>query len=247
MSQETPKKKGHSVSLGNVIKISVVVALVFMLVGGILTVAVIMPALSNLHLFGSNSSNNNNSNNSNNSNNNNSSNNNNNNGNNLMSYSGSGQFNLTIPDNGDFVSGTMNATINCQVQENEGNLNLTLQATGLNGNLSQPVSGSPAVSEGNSYNFNFYSNGSFDNSQFDLNSQGNVWLGANYNFDLNGSFSSNTLTFTLTSEPSSQITILTLQAPISLNGNNNNSNNNSNNSNNDNTNNIVAILVATIP
>jgi hypothetical protein len=50
LSEDKPKKKGHSVSLGKVISIALVMLLVGLAVGGILGVTVIQPELQKLHI-----------------------------------------------------------------------------------------------------------------------------------------------------------------------------------------------------
>ena len=184
MSEEKPKKKGHSVSLGKVISIALVMLLVGLAVGGILGVAVIQPELQKLHIgFGNqgdqntgDQNNNNNNGNQNNAptsntpnNNNNNNNYNNNNGNPSSSdqnnntqnnnenqmvnnnapissptsnYGGSGQFTITINQDGTTYSGTISANINCPVQQSGNSISLDLQVTPTNvpNSLQQVVS-----------------------------------------------------------------------------------------------------------
>ncbi len=234
MGEEKPKKKGHSVGLGKVIGIVVVALFVGMILGGYLSFFVIAPELQKLNInIGASSNNNNQNSNSNpttnnpNNNNNNNGNNNNNNGNGnpsgvnnnnpspsnpTASYGGSGQFDLTMQSNGNTLSGTMTANINCAVEQNGNNiqLSLDLSPTSVSGSLQQaiPAGGSDTI-------FNFV--GTTSGSQLNANSQGTAGDGQTFNFNLNGSIDSNTLTFTMTSASGSQITVSTPQQIVTHN------------------------------
>jgi len=242
MGEEKPKKKGHSVGLGKVVGIVVVVLFVGMILGGYLSFTVIGPELQKLNInFGyvansnnqnSNSNNNGNNNNSNgNSNNNNNNNNNNgnssNNGNGSQggvnnnnpspsnptgSYGGSGQFDLSMQSNGNTLSGTMTANIDCAVEQRGSNIQLSidLTPTSVSGSLQQAITagGSDTV-------FNFV--GTTSGSQLTANAQGTAGSGQTFDFNLSGSIYSNTLTFTMTSASDSQITVSTPQQIITHN------------------------------
>lgn len=226
-------KKGHSVGLGKVIGITIVALFIGILVGGILCLTVVVPELQklNINIPGistndqnnnsnnnnySNNNNNNYSNNNNNNNYNNSNNNNNNSSNPTVYYDGNGDFQITVPTSNGTYSGTMTANIQCQVQQNETNIQLSLDLIPLRttGSLQQLMS--PNNSD---QKFNF--TGTMQSStQFTANAQGSTGSSTDaesFNFNVSGTIDSNTLTFIMTSQPDSQITITTQQ--ITLNSN----------------------------
>jgi hypothetical protein len=236
MSEEKPKKKGHSVGLGKVIGIVVVALFVGMILGGYLSFFVIGPELQKLNInIGVLANNNNQNSNNQNNNNNNNGNNNNNNGNNgtnsnngngsqggvnnnnpspsnpTGSYGGSGQFDLSMQSNGNTLSGTLTANVNCAVEQSGSNiqLSLDLSPTSVSGSLQQ------AISNGNGVTFNFV--GTTSGSQLTANSQGTTGSGQSFDFNLSGSIDSNTLTFTMTSASDSQMTISTPQQIVTNN------------------------------
>jgi hypothetical protein len=226
------QKKVHSVGLGKVIGITIVALFIGILVGGVLSFTVVAPELQKLgiELPGMNTNDQNN-NYSDNNDNHNSIDYNNNSGDNqgginnynqaptnpTGSYSGTGDFQITVPaPNGEY-SGTMTANINCQVQQTGTNIQLSvgLIPTSITGSLQQVMSSSNGVQ-----NFNFVGTMSTD-TQFTANAQGTIGSGNNagsFNFIINGIINQNTLTFTMNTQSNSQITVSTQQ--ITLNSNN---------------------------
>ena len=233
-------KKGHSIGLGKVIGITIVALLIGILVGGILSLTVVAPQLEKIgiNLPGLNtndqSNNNNSGNNSpgystNDQNNNYSNNNNNDNSSNnsgsginnynqapsniTASYSGSGDFQITVSSNNGAYSGIMTANINCQVQQSGSNIQLSvdLTLTNVSDSLQQVMS----PGQGDQI-FNFAGTMSTD-TQFTANAQGSTGSSDHpqtFNFNLSGTIDSNALTFTMTSQPNDQITVST--QPITL-------------------------------
>jgi hypothetical protein len=225
MIGENPKKKGHSVSLGKVVGAVIVTLLIGMVLGGYLGLAVVGPALQKLHFgFGNQdgqtntadqNNQNNNQNNNNNPNDNNNQNNNGNQGggviNNIPSpsnptgnYGGSGQFDIVIASDGNTISGTITANINCLVEQNGNSiqLSMTISPTIVSESLQQ------AISSGNSAVYNFA--GTTAGSQITANSQGTMGGGSGgVSFDLNlrGTIDQSKLSFTITSASDSQITL----------------------------------------
>jgi hypothetical protein len=219
MIQEKPKKKGHSVGLSAVIGIVLVTLLVGILLGGYLGLAVIGPFIQHI---GGNSDDqgytgdqNNQNNQNNNQNNNNNPTDNGNQGGNIINnipspssptnnYGGSGQFQVTMTQNGNTISGTVIADMSCLVEQSGNNiqLSLTITPTTVSDSLQQ------TVSTGNDVVLNFA--GTTSGSQIDANSQGTMGGGnGGFNFDLNlrGTIDQSQLSFTITSASDSKIAI----------------------------------------
>jgi hypothetical protein len=118
------------------------------------------------------------------------------------SYGGSGQFDITMSQNGNTLSGVITANINCGIQQDGSNIILALSISPTN----VPNSLQQAITVGNGVSFNFL--GTISNSQFNANAKGTVG-GGDSSFDLNlsGSMDQNSLTFTLTSASDSQLSV----------------------------------------
>ena len=213
---------------------------------------VVTPQIEQLLNFGNNDSNNNENNNQNNNNNNINQNDNNNNGNSnsgnvnnnnppvnnpTSSFGGTGQFDMTIPSNGNQVSDEISSNVNCALEQNGNNiqLSLTLEPQSVPSDLQ------PTFTPNNNYAFNFAGTNSTSDSgtQITANAQGSM-PGGTFNINFNGTIDQlqDTLTFTLTSATNSPVSITTTQAIDTHpnNNNNNSSNNNGNNSSNNNNN-----------
>jgi hypothetical protein len=124
------------------------------------------------------------------------------------------QFSVTIPTDGSKASGTIAANVNCAVQQTGNNIQLalTLTPTMIPQSLSQTMNNSPVT-------FNFL--GTVSGSQIDAQATGTTGpdnASATFDFHLNGSISSNTLTFSITSSANSQLSVSTPQ-PITLQAN----------------------------
>ena len=122
------------------------------------------------------------------------------------SYGGSGQFNLAFNQNGNQISGTISANIDCDVEQDGDKIQmaLTLTITTVSSSLQQVIGG------GKSQTFNFA--GTVSGSQISANAEGTVGSGdsaAAFELRLNGSIDGNALTLTMTSTSSSQISINT--------------------------------------
>jgi hypothetical protein len=217
MIQEKTKKKGHSVGLLAVLGIILVTLLVGILLGGYLGLAVVGPFMQ--HIGGNNddqryTGDQDNQNNNQNNNDNNQNYNGNQGGsiiNNIPSpstptgnYGGSGQFQITMTQSGNTISGTVIADMSCLVEQSGNNIQLSLAITPttVSDSLQQ------AVSTGNDVVLNFA--GITSGSQIDANSQGTMGGGnGGFNFDLNlhGTIDQSQLSFTITSASDSEITI----------------------------------------
>jgi hypothetical protein len=214
MSEE--KKKGHSVGLSKVIGLALVTLLIGMAIGAVIGLTVIEPALQSLH-FGDQGNTGDQNNNQNNNNGNNNNNNNNANqppinsnpppSNPTGHYIGDGQFNAAIPAQDGSVSGQITANIDCVVEQDGNNiqLSLTFNPTSVSDSLQQ------VVTIGNSVSFNFA--GTSSGSQFKANAQGSVGQGT-FNLNVSGSIDQDSLTFTLTSASDSQLNISTSQGIV---------------------------------
>ncbi len=199
----------------------------------------------------SNNNGNNNNNNSNNNGNSNSNNSNNNNGNSdsnsgnvnnnnqqlnnpTSSFGSTGQFDVTVQSSGSQVSDQMTANINCQVEQNGNNIQISLDLYPQN----VPSDLQSIFNPSNDYVFNFdgTTTSSSSGTQITANAQGNLNPGGTFNINLNGAIDQNqdTFTFTLTSAANSQASITTPQEINAQSNNNNNGNNNNNSNNNSN-------------
>jgi hypothetical protein len=114
------------------------------------------------------------------------------------------QFSVSITDQNGKTSGTISADVNCAVQQNGNNiqLDLTITPTTIPQSLSQMMDKSPVT-------LNFV--GSISGSQINAEATGTTGQNneANFDFNLNGSFSSNALTLTINSDSNSQISMST--------------------------------------
>lgn len=150
----------------------------------------------------------------------------------MNSFGGSGQFDVTTPNNQNAAG--IQANINCLVSLNGNNiqLGLDLSPTSVPSSLQSTFSNTDYL-----FNFDGTTSGTSSGTQITANAQGSLSSGSTFNLNLSGTIdqAQDTLSFTLTSAQNSQTSITTPQT-ISLhpNGNNNNSgnNNNGNNSNN---------------
>ena len=129
-------------------------------------------------------------------------------------YNGSGkQFSLNIPDqNGGTASGTISADVTCAVQQTGNTIQLDLTVTPTN----VPQSLSQAITSQNPVTFNFA--GTTSGSQINAQASGTTGSDSNspsFSLNLSGSISSGTLTFSVTSNSNSQLSITTTQ-PITL-------------------------------
>ena len=123
------------------------------------------------------------------------------------------QLNVNIPENGTQTTGTILATINCVVQQNGNNIQLalTIMPTTVPESLSQAIGNSPVT-------FNFA--GTTSGLQINANAAGSTGPDASdsFHFNLNGSFTSNKLTLTITPASDSKLSLSTPQ-PITLQSN----------------------------
>jgi hypothetical protein len=230
MSIEKPAKKGHSVSLGKVIGIALIMLLVGMAVGGVLVATVIAPQLANLfgqHGDQGNTGDQNNNQNNNGNNNQNGYGNNNNNNNDqgpsvanvnpspsnpTSNYGGDAQVNIGMPNgDGTTVSGTMHANIMCTMAQDGSNVqfSLIMTPTSVSDNLQQ------MITVGNGVTFNFV--GTISGSQISADAQGSTGpqgQTVNFNFHLSGTIDQNTFAFTMNSASGSQITVSTQQITL---------------------------------
>ena len=129
---EGKKKGGRSVSLLKAIGFALIALLLGMALGGVLGLTVIGPEMQKLNLDFWNHGNQENTGDTDNNQNGNQSgiiNNNPTPSNPTNSYGGSGQFDITITADGNTFSGTMTANINCPVQLNGNNIQLSLSIT----------------------------------------------------------------------------------------------------------------------
>jgi hypothetical protein len=224
-------QKGHSIGLGKVIGITIAALLIGILVGGVLSFTVVAPELQKLgvklpgmntdHQNSDYSDNNDGNNNEIDYNNNNNSSDNTGGINNYNQapinptgiYSGTGDFQITVPTPNGVYSGTMTANINCQVQQTDNNIQLSvgLIPTSITGSLQQVMSTNNGVQT-----FNFVGTMT-STTEFTANAQGNIGEGnkaGSFNFSISGTIDQNTLTFTMNTKPNSQITVSTQQITL---------------------------------
>ncbi|MGA2387036.1 MAG: hypothetical protein ABSG33_10950 [Candidatus Bathyarchaeia archaeon] len=117
-------------------------------------------------------------------------------------YSGTGQFNIAIPVGQSPLSGATTATVSCPVAQSGNSVQLALELKFTS------VTGSVPLSTGESMTFNFA--GATSGSQVSATAQG-LFGSLIFNFNLDGTITQNTLTFTLKSASNSQVTISTPQ------------------------------------
>lgn len=115
------------------------------------------------------------------------------------SYGGNGQFDITMSQNGNPLSGVISANVICAVQQDGSNIILALTLTPTN----VPNSLQQAITVGNGVTFNFL--GTVSGSQFNANAQGSVGGGVSFDLNLSGSIDQNSLTFTMTAAADSQV------------------------------------------
>jgi len=208
MGEET-KRQGHVVALSGVIGFTLVALLLGMVLGGYLSMTVIAPYYQKSQQGSGYEQDNgypNGNGNPGTVNNNNPSP-----GNPTSSYGGTGQFNLAIFQNGNQISGTVKANIDCDVEQNGNNIQmaLTLTITQVSSSLQQ------AVSSGKSETFNFA--GTVSGSLINANAQGTIGSGdsnAAFELRLSGSIDENSLTLTVSSTSSSQISLTTSEQVV---------------------------------
>jgi hypothetical protein len=182
MSEEKPRKKGHSVGLGKVVGITILALFVGMILGGYLSFTVVAPEFEKLHIdFGALQSNNGNGNNSNNNNNDQ-----NNNQNNSQNNNNNNSDNPNIDNNN-------NNSNNNQNNNNNSSNNNNNQTQGPGTNNNNPSPSNPTASYGGS--------GQFDVSIQNGGSSFSGTLSANINVSVeqNG----NTIQFSLDLTPTS--------------------------------------------
>jgi hypothetical protein len=153
------------------------------------------------------------------------------------SFGGSGQFDVTAQINGNQVSGEVTTNINCPLNQNGNNIQISLDLTPTN----VPNDLETLFSTNNDYTFNFAGTTSSSSSgtQISASDQGGLNPGSiPFNINLSGSIdqAQDTFTFTLANATGGnpQAFITTPQAISLPLNNNNNGNNNSNNNNNNN-------------
>ncbi len=214
------QKKARFIGLGKVVGIAIIMLFIGILIGTILSFTVVAPGLQKLQInlpgFSTNDQSNPNDNNSgDNSGNQNQGIHNDNQApsNPISSYGGNGDFQITIPTGNGDITGKMTANINCLVQTNGNNIQLSLDLTptSVTGSLQQAIN----PDKGNQI-FNFVGTIS-TGTQFTANSQGSVGSGDNiqtFNFNLSGTIDSNTLTFMAISQSNSQIGLSTQEITL---------------------------------
>jgi hypothetical protein len=202
MSNSTSEKNGRSVGLSKAIALALVMLLVGVVVGVALSVAVIAPIMENQHQNNDqgNTGDQNNGQNGNQPNNG-IQNNNSPPGTPTGNYAGNGQFSITMTQNGNTASGTIQANINCQVQQNGDSITFSMNVTPTS--VSQGLQ--QAISTGNTVTFNFEGNTS--GSQLTASASGSAGDSTNFNMQLSGSIDQNQMVFSIQSAPGSQLSI----------------------------------------